>query len=52
MNRTRHWLAFIIVFSTIGIAISSIFIDQATSILSQFIPIVMLILGYYFGKKD
>lgn len=51
MDSMRHWLAAVLVCSVVAVGLVAVFVPRADEILSKFLPALMLILAYYFGRR-
>ena len=51
MDKTRNWMAEKIVWLIVAISLLAIFAPRGEGVLRQLMPLLMLILGYYFGGE-
>lgn len=52
MDSMRHWLAAVLVLSVVSFGLGAVFVPRAEEILSKLLPALMLILAYYFGRRQ
>jgi hypothetical protein len=52
MDKIRHRLATALVCLVTFLALAATFLPRASEVLNQFLPALMLTLGYYFGRKS
>ena len=51
MNKIRQWLAFTLIALVVVISLIATFAPRGEGVLRLLLPALMLVLGYYFGRK-